>query len=686
MKISRILFSAGVLTLAAISASSNGQTLTVIHSFCSVTNNNFSCIDGDFPMCLIVGADGNLFGVANGGGTNGAGTAFKMTTAGTITVLHTFCNSVSCPNSLGSPNGMIQGSDNNFYGTAGTGGAHDAGGIFKLTSQGTFTTLYSFCATTNDNGFCQDGNTPKANLVEGSDGNFYGNTSLGGTDEEGILFRISSTGVFTNLFSLPVTFSIQPNTALIQGSDSNFYGIIHSGGNSGDGIIYQLTEAGTYTIIYNFCNSTNSCFDGNGPDAPLLEFGGNLLGTTTAGGVLSGGGTVFSVPLGGTNDGAATRLFAFCNSCETGNFPTAQLLLGSDTNFYGTTSQGGAGGHGTVFQLTPEGTLTTLHAFCTVTNGGNGCVDGMLESGGREAPLVQGHDGNFYGVTQEGGTKGNGVVFKIDMGLGGIGGSCAFSINPTNAPFAAAGGSATVSVTTSDSCPWTAVSNDSFITITSGDSGSGNGTVHYSVAANTNSSEQVGTMTIADETFTVTEAAAAAGGCTFTVSPTTITLTSKGGSKSVSVKTKGAGCAWTAVSNDPFITITGGSNGTASGKVTFTVAGNTNETALSGTMTIAGETVTVNQAVGGCTFKLSPKSAKFKSTGGVKTVKVTPNLADCTWTAFSNSGFITITGGASGVGKGVVSYTVSTNSTTNTLTGTMTIAGQTYTVTEAGVK
>jgi hypothetical protein len=198
----------------------------------------------------------------------------------------------------------------------------------------------------------------------------------------------------------------------------------------------------------------------------------------------------------------------------------------------------------------------------------------------------------------------------------------------------------------------------------------------------------VGTMTIAGDTFTVTQAGAGAPEvCTFTVSPTIIKMTDKGGKKSVSVKAKGTDCTWTAVSNDDFITITSGGAGTNSGKVEITVPGNTNTTALSGTLTIAGETVTINQAVGGCTFKLSPKSKKFKSTGGLSTVKVTPNLTDCTWAAFNTNTWITITSGSTNIiGKGTVSYDVATNATTNALSGTMTIAGQTYTVTVAGAK
>jgi hypothetical protein len=185
-------------------------------------------------------------------------------------------------------------------------------------------------------------------------------------------------------------------------------------------------------------------------------------------------------------------------------------------------------------------------------------------------------------------------------------------------------------------------------------------------------------------TYTATFTAAAA--CTYTLNAASITLAAKGGSKTVSVKVKGTGCDWTAESNDPFITITSGSSGSGNGKVVYSVPGNTNTTALMGTMTIAGETFTVNQAAGGCTYKLSPKAGKLKATGGSAAVKVTPNLGDCDWTAVSNDSFITITGGASGTGKGTVSYSVAANTNTTAVTGSITVAGETFTVIQAAVK
>jgi hypothetical protein len=175
----------------------------------------------------------------------------------------------------------------------------------------------------------------------------------------------------------------------------------------------------------------------------------------------------------------------------------------------------------------------------------------------------------------------------------------------------------------------------------------------------------------------------AANACLFTLEATNVTLLSKGGSKSVGVKVVGADCSWTAVSNDPFITITSGTNGTGNGTVKFTVPANTNTVALSGTMTIAGETFTVNQAAGGCTYLFSPKDAKFRDIGGTGTVRLTPNFSDCDWTAVSNDGFITITEGASGADKGTVRYTVATNTSAEALSGSITIGAQTFTVDQA---
>ncbi len=256
MKTLAILLAAGLLVMAVGSGSSHAQTLTTIYTFDTHTNaTNGANLDGVFPNCLIVDFDGNLYGTTAGGGTNGEGTAFKLTTAGTLTTLHTFCDDIDCPGAPEEPNGIIQGSDTNFYGTTSIGGAFNQGTVFKLTPQGTFTTLYSFCALTN----CLDGNAPEAPVIQAFDGNLYGTTKFGGSNDFGTIFRLTPEGTLTTLYNFTAeTDGASPDVALLQGSDTNFYGIMERGGSMGDGVIFQLTSEGTFTEIYSFCTSTNT--------------------------------------------------------------------------------------------------------------------------------------------------------------------------------------------------------------------------------------------------------------------------------------------------------------------------------------------------------------------------------------------------------------------------------------------
>jgi hypothetical protein len=260
--------------------------------------------------------------------------------------------------------------------------------------------------------------------------------------------------------------------------------------------------------------------------------------------------------------------------------------------------------------------------------------------------------------------------------------SCtSYSISATSQLFVSTGGPGSVSVIASSGCPWVATSNVSWINITSGSSGTGNGTVAFTVAANTGTSQRTGTMAIAGQTFTVTQSPPSS--CTYSISPASQSFVSTGGPGSVSV-TASSGCPWVATSNVSWINITSGSSGTGSGTVAFTVAANTGTSQRTGTMTIAGQTFTVTQSPpSSCTYSISPTSAQFDYTGGTRTVSVTTSC-NGNWTATSNVSWITITSGSSGTGNGTVAYTVAGNSDTNQRTGTMTIAEQTFTVTESG--
>jgi hypothetical protein len=253
--------------------------------------------------------------------------------------------------------------------------------------------------------------------------------------------------------------------------------------------------------------------------------------------------------------------------------------------------------------------------------------------------------------------------------------SCSYALNPTSQSFGSSGGSNNVSVTAGSGCAWTAVSNSSFITITSGSSGSGNGTVSYSVSSNSSTSQRTGTMTIAGQTFNVTQSGSS---CNYSIFPTSQSFGSVGESNNVSV-TAGSGCAWTAVSNNSFITINSGSSGSGNGTVSYSVSSNSSTSQRAGTMTIAGQTFNVTQSGSSCSYSLFPTSQSFGSSGGSNSVTVTAG-AGCAWTAVSNSSFITITSGSSGSGNGNVNYSVASNIGSSQRDGTLTIAGQTFTV------
>ncbi|KJU86875.1 hypothetical protein MBAV_000931 [Candidatus Magnetobacterium bavaricum] len=255
-----------------------------------------------------------------------------------------------------------------------------------------------------------------------------------------------------------------------------------------------------------------------------------------------------------------------------------------------------------------------------------------------------------------------------------------YTISPTSNNFTSNGGAGSVSVTANTGCAWTASSSQGWIVVTSGSSGSGNGTVAYNVAQNTATSPRTGTMTIAGQTFTVTQAAATA--CVSTITPTSKQFLAAGGSGSVNISTT-SDCKWTATGNDNWITITSNSSGSGNATVNYAVAENTSA-ARTGTMTIAGQTFTVTQSGPDCAtgMSISPTSKNFASNGGSDTVSVTTPGGSCQWGATSNAAWISITSGDAGTGSGKVSYAVSANTATSKRTGTMTIAGQTFTVTQ----
>src|SRR5262249_5850821 len=154
--------------------------------------------------------------------------------------------------------GLTLGTDGNFYGTTAQGGAHGSGTIFNITPTGTLTVLYSFTSGT-------DGSNPSAPPIQGTDGSWYGTTSLSGANGVGTVYKFSSPGTFTTLYAFDSTHGSEPSAPLIQGSDGNFYGTTVFGGTSGGGVVFKVTPAGVLTVLFNF-DTTH----GRLPRSPLI--------------------------------------------------------------------------------------------------------------------------------------------------------------------------------------------------------------------------------------------------------------------------------------------------------------------------------------------------------------------------------------------------------------------------------
>ncbi|MEZ5352869.1 MAG: BACON domain-containing carbohydrate-binding protein [Bryobacteraceae bacterium] len=245
----------------------------------------------------------------------------------------------------------------------------------------------------------------------------------------------------------------------------------------------------------------------------------------------------------------------------------------------------------------------------------------------------------------------------------------------------AAGGSASVNVTTTSGCAWSAASNVPWITITGGASGAGDGPVTWQVAPNPNSTPRTGTLTIAGGTYTVTQAGVA---CSYTLSSPSASHGAGGGGAGLSVIAPG-GCAWISVSDAPaWITITSATMGSGNGNVSYFVAANPSPAQRTGTLTIAGKTFTVTQAGAGCSYSILPTSAPSGSSGNGGGISVTAPPG-CVWTAVSNVPWITVTGGAPGSGNGMVQFVFTTNLSSTPRSGTITIAGQTFTLNQAAL-
>ena len=405
-----------------------GVVFTTLHSF---TANS----DGAAPLAGLLLSGNTLYGTASGGGTNGSGTVFSLNTDATgFTMLHSFTAldlTTHANNSDGGrPEAGLILSGNTLYGTAYVGGTNGSGTVFAVNTNGTgFAIVYSFTADFGFETTNSDGAGPLAALIS-SGSTLYGTTYYGGSSGKGTVFAVSTAGtLFTNLYSFTALSNggygtnsdgANPNAGLILSSNTLF-GTAFIGGTNGNGTVFALNTDGTgFTNLHTFTSggyndqfyATNS--DGANPNAGLLLSGNTLYGTTSQGGP-SGYGSVFKVNTDGTGFTnlhyftAASGAYPHVTNSD-GVFPNAGLILSGNT-LYGVATSGGTNGNGTVFALNTDGTdFTVLHCF-TATDPSTGTnSDGALSQAGL---ILSGN--TLYGTTYFGGSSGNGTVFSLTL-------------------------------------------------------------------------------------------------------------------------------------------------------------------------------------------------------------------------------------------------------------------------------
>jgi uncharacterized repeat protein (TIGR03803 family) len=369
-----------VLVFATASTAASAQTFSVLYNF---GTNAGDPANPQLEGIIAQGRDGNLYSTTTSGGTSNQGSVFKITPNGKLTGLYSFDGT----NGSFPQSGLTLGADGNFYGAAESGGTFGAGTIFKITPSGSLTVLYSF---TNGG----DGGYPKGPPVQGTDGNFYGNTFQGGGSGGGTIYKITSSGTLTTLHQFDGTHGSNPYAPLVQGRDGNFYGTTFFGGTSNQGVVFKVTTTGRFAVLYNFdivhgSESYSSLVQGND---------GSFYGTTSFGGSGSGG-VIFKI----TPAGVLTVLHNI-NGNTDGVQPLAGLVQATDGSFYGTTS-GGSLNFGNIFRISPNGSYSVLYDFDKTT----GAYPGVT--------LLQHTNGILYGDTNEGGT---GNVQNCSTGICGV--------------------------------------------------------------------------------------------------------------------------------------------------------------------------------------------------------------------------------------------------------------------------
>ena len=416
--------------LFATSLPACAQSEWIVHTFDSSRG-----VQGAYPMGnLVADGSGNLYGTTEEGGSFNWGVVYELVrpvppkTTWTEIVLHNFTDGKDGGQPVA---GLVLDKAGNLYGTTKRGTTTRHGVVFELRAPSTIGGKWSEVVLHIFDPASGDGSLPVGELALDDAGNLYGVTQAGGAIQSGhgcfnsinpgcgAVFELSPPdapgGAWTEtiLHSFNNGQGAYPESGAIVDANGVLYGTTYGGGLYGEGVIYRLTPpaspggAWAYRVLHAFTAGA----DGGSPRGALVLHGsGVLYGTTTRGGTY-GGGTVLELVPPAVAGGAWTENVIYSFGFATGDDgePAAKVIFGSAGNIFGTTLAGGAANGGAVFQLTApsspggEWTETILHSF------GEGTVDdGALPSSG-----VILKNGVLYGVTQSGGTVGEGTVYAV---------------------------------------------------------------------------------------------------------------------------------------------------------------------------------------------------------------------------------------------------------------------------------
>jgi len=389
-----IVLAAALLSVDRVRAT---VSLQVLHVFTGSA-------DGAEPSSALVEAsDGNLYGTTDRGGAEGLGTIYRISPDGTLTTVHAFTASEGASSS----DVLVVASDGSLYGT-GRGLASGApilgpvqpvksgtrfGTVFRMTPDGAVTVAHTFKGTPGN---------PAHALIQASDGSFYGTTDH--ESGKSAIFKLTQAGQASVVRTFVIVNGEGPPTSLVQAADGTLYGTTLPAGKPANLMTVAFSgnppNAGTIFKItssgsYRVLHTLDANLMDTGPITLIQATDGDLYGTTSGG--VATLGTVFRI----TPSGRLTTLHTFKGA--DGALPGAALTQARDGSFYGTTNGGGSAGCGTIFRITPDGKFTTLYSFATGTRN-------------FFAALVQARDGQIYGTRTSDQTGGNaGMVFRLTI-------------------------------------------------------------------------------------------------------------------------------------------------------------------------------------------------------------------------------------------------------------------------------